>query len=210
MEIRRNPVTADGRRVPAPVWDQSCLEEVCGACTMVVNGRVRQGCTALVDKLEQPITLEPMRKFPVIRDLSVDRGRVFEALKRAKVWIPIDGTYDLGPGPRTSEDEQQLRYALSRCISCGCCFDVCPQVWPGNDFVGAATIGLTLYANMHPTGQLNRDERLEALMQPGGIQDCGNAQNCVEACPKEIPLTHAIAEIGRQTTAKWFRDMFRR
>ncbi len=64
--------------------------------------------------------------------------------------------------------------------------------------------------NLHPTGRMNADERLDLLMRPGGIQDCGNAQNCVEACPKGIPLTHAIAEIGRQTTVKWVKDLLGR
>jgi succinate dehydrogenase / fumarate reductase iron-sulfur subunit len=214
MEIRTNPMTAGGERVPAPVWDASCLEEVCGACTMVVNGHVRQACTALVDKLEQPIRLEPMSKFPVVRDLVVDRRRIFEAFKKVKAWIPIDGTYDLGPGPRMSPAEQELRYALDRCISCGCCMEVCPQYHRDDDaetgFVGAATIGQALLMNLHPTGAMNRDERLDILMGPGGIQDCGNAQNCVEACPKEIPLTHAIGEIGRQTTAKWVKEILGR
>ena len=73
----------------------NCLEEVCGACSMVINGRARQSCSAIVDQLEQPIRLEPMSTFPVIRDLQVDRSRMFDNLKRMKAWIPIDGTYDL-------------------------------------------------------------------------------------------------------------------
>lgn len=81
----------------------NCLEEVCGACSMVINGRARQSCSAIVDQLEQPIRLEPMSTFPVIRDLQVDGTRMFDNLKRMKAWIPIDGTYDLGPGPRMPE-----------------------------------------------------------------------------------------------------------
>lgn len=73
----------------------NCLEEVCGACSMVINGKPRQSCTALIDQLEQPIRLEPMRTFPVVRDLQVDRSRMFDSLKKVKAWIPIDGTYDL-------------------------------------------------------------------------------------------------------------------
>lgn len=73
----------------------NCLEEVCGACSMVINGKPRQSCTALIDQLEQPIRLKPMKTFPVVRDLQVDRSRMFNALKRVKAWIPIDGTYDL-------------------------------------------------------------------------------------------------------------------
>ena len=82
MEIQRTPVTAGGEKTTPVVWECSCLEEVCGACSMVINGQVRQACSALIDRLEQPITLEPMSKFPCIRDLMVDRARMFEALKR--------------------------------------------------------------------------------------------------------------------------------
>jgi succinate dehydrogenase / fumarate reductase iron-sulfur subunit len=208
MEIRTNPVTATGERVPPPGYEASCLEEVCGSCAMLINGRARMACTALVDQLTQPITLEPMSKFRVVRDLMVDRSRMFEALKQVKGWIPIDGTYDLGPGPRIAPDEQQFMYSLDQCITCGCCLEVCPQVARDGGFIGAAAVGQALLFNLHPTGKMNADERLEALMGPHGIAECGNAQNCVEVCPKEIPLTHAIGEIGRQTTRKWLRDLF--
>jgi succinate dehydrogenase / fumarate reductase, iron-sulfur subunit len=97
MEIRRNPVNAKGENTTPINWDMNCLEEVCGACSMVINGKPRQSCTALVDQLEQPIRLEPMRTFPVVRDLQVDRSRMFDSLKKVKAWIPIDGTYDLVP-----------------------------------------------------------------------------------------------------------------
>src|SRR3954470_23379385 len=63
MEIQRNPVNAQGAKTTPVVWDSNCLEEVCGWCAMNISGRVRMACWALVDKLEQPITLEPMRKF---------------------------------------------------------------------------------------------------------------------------------------------------
>jgi len=99
MEIQKNPVTKEGKRTTPPVWNMNCLEQVCGICTMVINGRVRQSCSALVDQLQQPITLEPMSKFPNVRDLIVDRQQMFDHLKRVHAWIEIDGSYDLGPGP---------------------------------------------------------------------------------------------------------------
>ncbi|MDF2791480.1 MAG: succinate dehydrogenase, partial [Neobacillus sp.] len=77
MEIRRNPVNTKGQATTPITWDSNCLEEVCGACSMVINGKPRQSCSALVDQLEQPIRLEPMRTFPVVRDLQVDRSRMF-------------------------------------------------------------------------------------------------------------------------------------
>jgi len=200
LEIQKRPVTVDGKPTSPVVWESHCLEEVCGACTMVMNGRVGQACSALVHKLSEPISLEPMRKFPVVRDLMVDRSRMFEDLKKIKAWVPIQGTYDLGPGPRLSPGEQEPAYNLSRCMTCGCCLEVCPQINPRSDFIGPAAISQARLFNVHSTGKSLAAERLEVLMEPGGISDCGNAQNCVQICPKEIPLTTSIGEMGRQVS----------
>src|ERR1700722_6388586 len=199
MEIAANPVTRDGKRTTPITYDSNCLEEVCGSCAMLINGQARMACSALVDKLEQPIRLEPLSKFPVIRDLAVDRQFMFESLKRVNAWIPIDGTYDLGEGPRVAPETQEKAYKLSTCISCGNCLEVCPQVTgtSGGDFVRAAIINQVRLFNMHPTGAMHAHERIGALMQPGGVHDCANAQNCVAACPKNIPLTESIAEVNR-------------
>src|ERR1700720_306663 len=198
MEIAANPVTREGKATTPITYDANCLEEVCGSCAMLINGRARMACSALIDKLDQPIRLEPFSKFPVVRDLAVDRQFMFESLKRVKGWIPIDGTYDLGEGPRMAPETQEKAYPLSRCISCGSCLEVCPQVNDNNEFIGAAIISQVRLFNMHPTGAMHAKERIAALMEPGGIQDCANAQNCVKACPKDIPLTESIAEMNRQ------------
>src|ERR1700716_1476963 len=198
MEIAANPVTCDGKPTTPITYDSNCLEEICGSCAMLINGKARMACSALVDQLEQPIRIEPMSKFPLVRDLAVDRQSMFESLKRVKAWIPIDGTYDLGEGPRVSPEVQEQGYPLSRCITCGNCLEVCPQVNDHSQFVGAAIISQVRLFNMHPTGAMNKSERLAAIMGPGGIQDCANAQNCVHACPKGIPLTESIAEVNRE------------
>ena len=208
MEVQRRPVTADGRATTPVVWEAHCLEEVCGACTMVINGRVRQSCSALVDDLPQPIVLTPMTKFPVVRDLQVDRSRMFQDLKKVKGWIPIQGTYDLGPGPRLQPADQEIAYRLSTCMTCGCCLEACPNVNGSSRFIGPAAISQARLFNIHPTGKSNAGERLEALMEPGGISECGNAQNCLEVCPKEIPLTSSIGEMGRQVTRHALRKLF--
>lgn len=200
MEIQRNPITAEGKRVTPVAWESNCLEEVCGACTMVINGKARQACSALVENFSQPITLEPLKSFPLIRDLMVDRSRMFEALKRVQAWIPIDGTHDLGPGPKQSPSDQEWMYKLSECMTCGCCMEACPNYNDHTEFVGPAVISQVRLFNAHPTGKMHADDRLEVVAGPGGINECGNAQNCVKACPKEIPLTTSIADIYRQTT----------
>ena len=208
--IAANPVTTDGKQTTTPVWDSGCLEEVCGACTMLINGKTRQSCSALVDKLEEPITLEPMSKFPLVRDLFVDRQRLFNDLKRAKAWVPIDGTYDLGPGPAISQEQNDVRYPLSRCISCGCCLEACPQYTPANKFVGAAVISQVRLFNDHPVGAALKDERLEVMKAEGGVADCSKAGNCNEVCPKDIPLLESIAAVQRQATVHSIKKFFSR
>ena len=213
QQVAANPVTTEGKRVAPVAWDCGCLEEVCGACTMVINGKVRQSCSCLVDELftgshDQTINIEPMSKFPVVRDLFVDRQRMFENLKKIKGWVPIDSTAALGPGPKETPEEQDDRYAISRCMTCGCCLEACPQFTKDNDFVGAQVIAQALYFNEHPTGAELKGERLDVLMGPGGVGDCGNAQNCVKVCPKEIPLTEAIAKVGRQLTVHAVKRFF--
>jgi succinate dehydrogenase / fumarate reductase iron-sulfur subunit len=235
QKIAARARTQDGRRVPPVAWDCSCLEEVCGSCTMLINGRTRMACSALVDTLlqEDPeIELRPMSKFPVVRDLVVDRRRLFRSLERVKAWVPVDDSYDHGPGPRIAPEEQEDAYPLSTCISCGCCLEACPQFTKietvrrddesvedfeqrrrtafDAGFVGAHAISQSMLFNAHPTGKMIADERLQALTGPGGIQICGNAQNCVAVCPKSIPLTRSIARAGRAATVWAIKKLFDR
>ncbi|MFD0675133.1 succinate dehydrogenase iron-sulfur subunit [Cohnella sp. GCM10027633] len=205
MEIQRNPVKADGAKTAPVCWESNCLEEVCGACSMVINGKPRQACSALIDRLEQPIRLEPMSTFPVVRDLVINRERMFQSLKKVKAWIPIDGTYDLGPGPRMAEAKRQWAYELSKCMTCGVCLEACPNVNDRSSFMGPAPISQVRLFNAHPTGEMNAYERLEALMEEGGIEGCGNSQNCVRSCPKGIPLTTSIAAMNKDTTKHLFK-----
>jgi succinate dehydrogenase / fumarate reductase iron-sulfur subunit len=209
-EIALNPVDVAGKATTPITYDSNCLEEICGSCAMLVNGRARMACSALIDNLEQPVKLEPFSKFPVVRDLAVDRSVLFENLKAVKAWFPIDGSYDLGSGPRITQEEQEQAYPLSNCISCCCCMEACPQFNEDTGFVGAATIAQVSLFNTHPTGKALQRERLAALMGDGGVQECGYAQNCVEICPKEIPLTNAISKVSGDVMKQAIGDMFRR
>ncbi len=204
MDIRKNPVTVDGSKTTPPVWDMNCLEQVCGICTMVINGRVRQSCSALIDDLllesgDNTIRLAPMSKFPNVRDLLVDRTKMFDHLERVQAWVELDGSHDLGPGLHTPQETQQERYEYSRCMTCGCCLEACPQ-YTDDNYIGAQAIAQVRLFNMHPTGKMKRDDRLEVLMEDDGIANCGNSQNCVQVCPMNIPLTRAIYETNREVT----------
>src|SRR3984957_160667 len=110
-EIALNPKTITGADTTPITYDSNCLEEICGSCAMLINGKAMMACSALVDKLEagdpnKTITLAPLSKFPVVRDLAVDRSVLFENLKKVKAWVPIDGTYELGAGPKQAPQIQ--------------------------------------------------------------------------------------------------------
>lgn len=206
--IQQNPVNAKGEAVTPVVYESNCLEEVCGACSMVINGVARQACSSLVDQLNQPITLEPLDKFVIVRDLMVDRTALFDALTRVKAWVEIDGSYDLGFGPKDFEENQEVRYNLSRCMSCGCCAQSCPNYSLSGAFIGPHAVGQAHLFNIHPIGKNQAPARYTALMQQGGIMECGNSQNCVRACPKSIPLTSSLAELKKKVTWYSIKSIF--
>lgn len=213
MEIQMNPVNREGKRVEPVVWSQGCLEEVCGSCSMLINGRPRQACTALAQRIveetqKRTITLAPMTKFPLVRDLIIDRSSMFENLRKVHAWIDVDGAYERGPGPKISQAKQQVMYALSTCMTCGCCVEACPQMNSHSKFMGPQIMGQVRLFNANPTGSMQKAIRTRAVMGEGGINDCGNAQNCEKVCPKNIPLLDAIASIGREVTVQGLKDLF--
>ena len=208
MEIQKNPVTKEGERVAPVVWECNCLEKVCGACMMVINGRARQACCALVDDLKQPIRLEPARTFPVIRDLMVDRSVMFESLKRIQGWIHVDGTWDTREAPIQDPDTARTAYEISHCMTCGCCLEACPNVGPQSSFMGPSPIVQAYLFNLHPIGKFDKSKRLNALMQDGGITGCGNSQNCEAVCPKNIKLTKYLAQLNRDVNLQALKNIF--
>lgn len=212
MEIQKNPINRLGKKVEPVVWEQGCLEEVCGSCSMLINGKPRQACSAIISVIieetgSNTIVLAPFSKYPLVRDLVVDRSRMFDNLKKVHAWIDAD-EYGRGPGPQISPEKQEIRYSLSTCMTCGCCTEACPQVNDRSKFIGPAAISQVRLFNAHPIGRLKKSVRLKPMLEEGGISDCGNAQNCVRVCPKKIPLTDSIAVISRDATLEAFRDLF--
>jgi succinate dehydrogenase / fumarate reductase iron-sulfur subunit len=212
MEIQKNPVNKQGKITTPVAWEQGCLEEVCGSCSMLVNGRPRQSCTALIEPYIQAtgsttITLAPFTKFPLIRDLVVNRTKMFEALKKVRAWVSVDGSEDTGQfGPPISPEVQEAMYVLSTCMTCGCCSESCPQVNSKSEFMGPAAMSQIRYFNANPTGGLEKSERMRAALSDEGIAGCGNAQNCVRVCPKNIPLTESLSLIGREASKQAIKD----
>jgi len=152
---------------------------------MRINGKARMGCSALVDNLEQPIRVEPLSKFPLVRDLQVDRTVLFENLMAVKAWVPVDGTYDLGSG-RASIPSSRRPITHSRTAS------VAAVAWTS----ARSSTNLRICGRGHyrpgqalqqsPHRQVFKEDRLRALAGDGGIQECGFAQNCVDTCPSRF------------------------
>jgi len=138
----------------------------------------------------------------------VDRTSMFENLKKVQAWIDVDGAFDRGPGPKISPKKQEVMYSISKCMTCGCCVEACPQTGNKSKFVGPQIIAQVRLFNDHPTGYTQRSARLRPLMEEGGIVDCGNAQNCQQVCPRDVPLLDSIAAIGRDVTLQAARDLF--
>ena len=136
-----------------------------------------------------------MTKFPVVRDLMVNRRRLFRSLEKVKAWVPVDGYYDLGPGPRQSFESQQQAYPLSECMGCGCCLDACPQYVKveltkregesdadfakrerqahDENFVGAMAISQAIRFNSDPTGKMNADDDDVCAWGAGALDERG-------------------------------------
>lgn len=106
-------------------WDCACLQKKCGACAMVINGRPCLACDTVLKAAAKKgiVTLEPMRKFPVVADLMVDRSILFENLSLMKIWAEKE----LVMTDRASDEA----YDAARCLQCGCCLEVCPNFCPG-------------------------------------------------------------------------------
>jgi succinate dehydrogenase / fumarate reductase iron-sulfur subunit len=191
----------------APIAWTDCRGRCTGACAMRINGAARPACTARIDALAPGvITVQPLMKFLVVCDLIVDREPMIANIEALRM-----GAGSLGAGSVTAgATSGDPALAVARCTQCGLCLEACPQVNERSDYMGPAPIVHTLLFNALPSGRATAKQRLAAIMGRGGIADCGNAQNCVEICPERIPLTEALAALGRQTTTQWFDGLMRR
>jgi succinate dehydrogenase / fumarate reductase iron-sulfur subunit len=199
--IARRPLAVSGVEVAPVAWECGCLEQACGSCAMLINGQAALACAVSLDALasRRVVEVAPLRKFPVIRDLVVDRSRFGRDRSAAEVWIEAGASEPWSP---LSPELHHARLALGSCLDCGCCLEACPEYGPHTDYVGPSVINRVAYANLHPFGELGASRRLELLMRPGGIADCGQAENCVEVCPARIPLVDSLQRVARSTSSR--------
>jgi succinate dehydrogenase / fumarate reductase iron-sulfur subunit len=193
-------IESNAERAPL-VFESGCLEALCGSCTLVVNGRVQKACITRLSSLGAKVTLEPLSKFPVVRDLVVDRTRMLDALDRVTQPGTSRGLAS-DDSEKVSSQQQELSYVLSRCSSCGACLEACPQYSKGGDFVGAALLNHVRRRHLHAHDKGEAASLVESVMTEGGVADCGKAQNCVEACPLDVPTVDSIQHVAGEASKR--------
>ncbi len=183
---------------------RSCAHGICGSDAMVINGENALACKVLVKDLKQPVTVEPMRGLPVLKDLIVDMDPFFQGYLAVKPWLITDDHEREPDRERIQTPEERERYDdTTKCILCAACTTSCPIFWADEEYVGPAAI-----VNAHRFIFDSRDrggrERLEILSQKDGAFKCRTAFNCTYACPRGIKVTKAIQEVKQAALYKTF------
>ena len=179
-------VNTEGHGARRIRWECSCLQKVCGACAMVINGTPSLACATFLRELSgEELILEPLTKFPVIADLQVDRSVIYRNLQRAEVYLR---------GYRgENKKEYPHQYQASKCLKCGLCLEVCPNYSSGEEFFGA------VFANeSYLQGSLSREtEKIKKEYHRHFAAGCSKALSCESICPVGIPTLASIAKLNR-------------
>lgn len=197
--IRRFPVNINGKSVPAVVFQDDCVGAGCTSCLFVINGVPRLGCQTQVQELSQPVSVEPLAKFPVVRDLVVNKKRLREARGAMQSWNELEGILSGSFFERQSQSVSQNLLRLNSCTSCGACLEACPQVGKKSAYLGVQALSRVALFASTPVGQLQMPSRPDSLNGPLGLDGCDQSQNCVRACPQKIPLTESLATLSKKS-----------
>lgn len=174
---------------------RSCAHGVCGSDAMTVNRVNRLACKVLMRDLGIKVTVEPLRGFPVIKDLVVDMEPFFDKYRSIK---PYFVNYEPDPAvERFQSPDARSRFDdTTKCILCGACTSSCPSFWGNPYYVGPAAI-VQAHRFIFDSRDQGANERLEILNDRDGVWRCRTIFNCVGACPREIDVTRAIGEVKK-------------
>jgi fumarate reductase iron-sulfur subunit len=185
----------------------SCRMGICGSCGMIVNGEPRLACaTFLTDYSPGPVRIEPLRHFPVIRDLVVEIGDFMRKLPEVKPWLIRE---DAAAEPQAelpqtpAELDQYKQYSM--CINCMLCYSACPVAGLEDGFLGPAVIALAQRYNLDSRDDGAR-ERLDVLSTPEGVWGCTFIGECTTACPKGVDPAGAIQRYKLTAAAESLRS----
>jgi fumarate reductase iron-sulfur subunit len=184
----------------------SCRMGVCGSCGMMVNGEPQLTCaTFLSHYLPGPIRVEPLRYFPIMRDLVIDMTDFMGKLQSVKPWIITGAEKPLAQGEYLQTPEELDVYKqFSMCINCMLCYAACPVYGLDPQFIGPAAIALAQRYNLDSRDQ-GTSQRLDMLSQHEGIWGCTFVGECSKVCPKEVDPAGAIQQYKLTATKEWFK-----
>jgi fumarate reductase iron-sulfur subunit len=185
----------------------SCRMGVCGSCGMMVNDEPKLTCaTFLSDYMPGPVRVEPLRNFPVVRDLVIAMTDFMVKLQRVKPWLIREQEKPLSEGEYLQTPEQLDVYKqFSMCINCLICYAACPVYGLDPHFLGPAAIALAQRYNRDSRDQ-GSQERLDILSQHDGIWGCTFVGECTKVCPKHVDPAGAIQQYKLEATKEWFKS----
>ena len=186
----------------------ACRVGMCGSCAMVVNGRPRWTCRTRVRDVVvngEPLRLEPLRNFTVVKDLAVEMTTFFDKWKDAR------GYFEPGAAPEKdftvvppATRERQEADAGIECIGCGVCYSACDVVAWDKDYLGPAALNRA-WTLVNDVRDQNQRARLDAVSGSEGCQACHTHMSCTQFCPKTIAPTYAIAGLKRAVLRRSLR-----
>ena len=175
---------------------KSCAHGVCGSDGMLINGKNQLACKVLIKNLTQPITIEPMKGFKILKDLIVDMGSFFDKYKTIQPYLINEEEAPVKERLQSPKDRERFD-DTTKCILCGCCTTACPSFWADPSFVGPASI-VQAHRFIFDSRDKGADARLDKLGSGEGVWRCRTIFNCTDACPKEIQITQAIGEVKKE------------
>jgi succinate dehydrogenase / fumarate reductase iron-sulfur subunit len=176
---------------------RSCAHGVCGSDAMRINGKNRLACKTLLKDVNpsQPITVEPIKGLPVLKDLVVDMEPFFAAYRSVMPFLVTTGNEPTRERIQ-SQAERQRFDDTTKCILCAACTTSCPVYWSDGQYFGPQAI-VGAHRFIFDSRDEATDQRLEILNDKEGVWRCRTTFNCTEACPRGIEVTKAIQEVKR-------------
>lgn len=175
-------------------YRRSCAHGVCGSDAMRINGVNALACKVLVKDVGKEITVEPLLGLPVLKDMIVDMEPFFESYRSVMPFMVNEDVPEDGKERLQSPEERARFDDTTKCILCAACTTSCPSFWSDDQSVGPAAI-VNAHRFIFDSRDQAADERLNILDDREGVWACRTAFNCTSACPRDIHVTQAIAEV---------------
>ncbi len=198
LNSRERLTDIDGNPARPVCWECSCLQKKCGACAMLINDFPALACEEKILGHGSTVELKPLQKFPVVRDLAVDRDVMHRNLRQLGVWLSQKA--DIG------RENQEEVFIASQCLQCGCCLEICTSYADGQDFYGMSALvpaARVLLAQGGPG-----DRRMQEGCERHIYEGCQGFNACEHVCPAGLPVTRLMAHVMQLPKGKLLTDRY--